>query len=286
MTTQVSEAIEWNVSAEAYHADTSKIGHSMFEEFIKSQRKYRDLFVTKAKPLPAPSEALELGIWTHLAVLEPDRWASEYCFDLPAMASDGEAWNWRKPSHRAERDALKGDRPKLLTMEQRSLVESMRDAVMENGDARTLIELPGIVEQGYYWQDECGLFLKSRPDKIIGDVLPDLKTCIDASPEGFTAACMRQGYHRTAAWRIDGHRAMTGRDARYLFIAVSKETLDVGVHELSPAEIELGRAENRRYLNRLAECYATGDWQAAWSKQVMVLTYPAWRFRSDEWEVE
>lgn len=285
MKQQATTAVDWECDSETYHHDTSKIGHSMYETFVKSQSLYHAIYVAKTKPVPPPSKDLLLGIWTHLALLEPHKWASEYCFDLPPLASDGLEWNWRKPSHREERDALKVYCPNMLEPDDRFLVEAMRDAVLKNADARTLIDLPGLIEHGYYWQDESGLFLKSRPDKIIGNVMPDLKTCGDASPECFANTCRKFGYHRTAAWRIDGHKAMTGHDARYLFIAVSKETLDVGVHELSEAEIELGRRQNRLYLNRLAKCYETGDWSPWWSKQVNTLRYPPYAF-TNEWEID
>jgi hypothetical protein len=285
MATETPQAVEWNCSSEDYHADHTRIGHSMFEVFVESQINYRNIYVTHTKPQPKMSEALQLGIWCHLALLEPDIWKRDYIFDLPAKASDGLDWNWRKPAHRAERDELLGERPKMLTIEQRTLVEAMRDAVMNNDDARTLMQLPGLIEHGYHWQDESGLILKSRPDKIIGDVLPDLKSCIDASPEGFTNASRRLGYHRTAAWRCAGHYAMTGRVPRYLFIAVSKKTLDVGVHELGEDELALGMAQNRMYLNRMAKCYETGDWTPWWGKGVNCLTYPKHDF-NNEWEIE
>lgn len=281
---QNAKCIDLDVSHDEYHADTTMIGCSMLKMFIESQRMYRDCYVTKRRPLPPPTDALELGIWVHLALLEPIVWKRDYIFDLPPR-SDGEPWNMRKPSHRQERDELKGERPKMLTPQQRSLVESMRDAVLENDDARVLINLPGEVERAYRWEDASGLMLKSKPDKTINDVMPDVKTCIDASPEGFTRAAMRLGYHRTAAFRSDGHFARTGRKARYLFIAVSKKTLDVAVHELTDAEVELGRTENRMYLDRMARCYETGDWSPWWSRGVNRLTYPKYAFKN-EWEPE
>ena len=69
-----ANAFEWNVSAEEYHRDTSKIGHSMFETFVESQKDYCDFFVTGARPVPPPSGACRRCVYSAAS--------------LPAQATD------------------------------------------------------------------------------------------------------------------------------------------------------------------------------------------------------
>lgn len=279
----IDRAQTLNQTADAYHADTAIISNSGKECFRKSQALYHGQYVAKTIPWPEPTPALKMGTWVHTAILEPDVWAAKYIcgpVGIDRRTTVGKAL-YLEFCQQAEGK-------EIVPAEDFWLVKELREAVRANRVARRFLDDPGEVEHSFKWtDDETGLELKSRPDKTMAtDIIVDLKTCDDASPEAFQRSCLMHGYHRTVAWREAGHLARTGNPSRHLFIAISKKTFEVGLYELTEAEVEHGRQENRRLLDRMAVCYESGDWAASWTKQVMAITYPAWAFRSAEWESE
>jgi len=281
----MSTAIDFSVSNEEYHKDRTAISNSSKEVFAESQTEYCRIYVTQETPPKAPTPALRIGSGVHKAVLEPDDFSTEYVY-APKCDKRTTAG---KAAYAAFLEAAEGKT--VLDLDEYDLVRAIQTACRQNKLVRNLLDRPGEVEHSYKWQDEAtGLWLKSRPDKTFADgyqgkgIIFDLKTCDDASPQGFQAACRAHGYHRTAAFRIDGHLVRTGCHSHYLFAAVSKKNLEVGLYDLQPEEIELGRRENRSILKRMAKCYETGDWEPTWSKRVNSLRYPAWMF-NEQWEV-
>ena len=275
--------IELEVTNEEYHADRTCVSNTGKEDFRKSQANYYGMYVAGTIPRPKPTPALLAGIWAHMAVLEPERWEVECIRGLEGIDRR------TKAGKQAEADfAAVAEGRDVVPADVYDLVSGIAKACQENELAWNLLTRPGQVEHSFKWQDTTGMWLKSRPDKTFSqafagsDVILDLKTCEDASPKAFEQACLAHGYHRTAAFRIMGHRAWTGNEARYLFLAVSKKDFAVGLHELQPHEIELGHTENRRILDRMAACYESGDWEPAWSKRVNKLTYKPWVFTNSE----
>lgn len=274
---------ELNQTAADYHAATDIISNSGKECFRKSQALYHGQYVAKTIPWPEPTPALKMGTWVHTAILEPDVWAAKYIcgpvgIDRRTTVGKAQYLGFCQQAEGKE----------IVPAEDWWLVNELREAVMRNELARKFLEAPGEVEHSFSWtDDETGLELKSRPDKTLATgLIVDLKTTDDASPESFYRSCLNFGYHRTAAWRGAGHLVRTGEEASHLFIAISKKTFEVGLYEIKGEVLRLGKEENRRLIDRMAVCYESGDWAAAWTKQVMAITYPAWAFRSAEWEAE
>jgi len=280
--------IELEVTNEEYHADRTCVSNTGKECFRRSQATYFGMYVAGTIPWPKPTDALRMGIWSHTCVLEHERWQSEYI-----CGPTGIDRRTKVGKEAAAAFELQAGNREVVPFDDFQVVERIRQACMDNELAWNLLMMPGQVEHSFKWQDTTGMWLKSRPDKTFSaafagsDVILDLKTCEDASPEGFAGACRAHGYHRTAAFRVMGHEAWTGNRARYLFLAVSKKDYAVGLYELQPNEIELGHKENRRILDRMAACYESGDWEPSWSKTVNQLSYPQWAFTNSEaWEVD
>jgi hypothetical protein len=258
----MSTATEWNVDAETYHGTTDVVSHSSIEVFRQSPRLYEGRFVSKVIPQPEPTEALLLGQWLHLGVLQP----------------------WKLDEIR---------RGKLLAPERKrlALADAMRDALMAHPIARQFIESDGQVEHSIRWTDpDTGLQRKCRRDKVakLADgrtVIPDLKSAISSAPEDFSKACVNFGYHRTVDWYLEGHHELTGELAAYIFVVVSKSPPhEVAIYELDEEALKLGARQNRALLNRLAGCYRTGQWEAAHEKQINKLSLPPYAYYENQWE--
>ena len=137
----------------------------------------------------------------------------------------------------------------------------------------------GDIEASLFWQcPTSGPELKARPDCIGRDgVLYDLKTTLDARPEEFTKSSWRYGYHRQAAWYLDGVEAVTGEKfSDFVIVAIEKAAPHAVQHYvMDQAIINRGRAENRAAMDLYLRCKASDTWPA-YSSDPMLLSAPAW----------
>jgi exodeoxyribonuclease VIII len=123
---------------------------------------------------------------------------------------------------------------------------------------------PGKAEQSVYWTDPVtGILCRCRPDFWReDDIIVDVKTTEDASPEEFSRSLAKWRYHVQAPFYMDGIELATGRRPKgFVFLVVEKKPpYAVAAYTLDPESIELGRAEYRADLERLAECQRTDQW--------------------------
>jgi hypothetical protein len=275
-----------------YHADHSRISRSMLEVFRESPARYHGRFVAGTIPAPEPTPAMEFGSWFHEYALEPDKYLAERII-APQFGPDGERWNRAKKLHKEAWEELetKANGRGIIDHDTHLRLFDMRRAIGRNENAKALIGLDnGPVEQSIFWVDEeIGLTLKCRRDKVCrdGTLIVDLKTCHDSSPEAFARDAVNFGYHRQAAFYLDGHAAVFGVDAiGMVFVAVSKQQPhDVACYELDYDAIALGRQQNRASLWKLSECIESGEWFAAHERQINTVSLPKWAFYQDQWEV-
>lgn len=261
----------------SYHEDTEYVTNSMKESVRKSPSYFHGRYIAKTIT-PDFTDALLIGGGTHVATIEPELFESTYavapkCDRRTNVGKD--IW---------ERFQASSGGKQILTVDQYDLVMTLRDALLGNAIARELLTSDGEVEFTIRWQDR--IKRKCRFDKLAGDIIPDIKTCADPGAEAFTRQALNLGYHRQADWYMDGFWAFYGREPRFVFLAVGKEPPhDVCPVELDAEFLDLGARQNERAIERLAQCYATGDWSNPQAKQVTVLSPPGWARNSDQWEV-
>lgn len=125
---------------------------------------------------------------------------------------------------------------------------------------------------------------KCRADAISADgqVMIDLKTTDDVSRAGFGKTIAQRRYHVQAAWYLDVMKALYGDDAPkvFCFIAAQKKRpYDVGVHYLTPEQIELGRLLYQRDLHQILLCTRENFWAGATAGQLVEAELPYWEMR-------
>ena len=179
----------------------------------------------------------------------------------------------------AEWLANNGDRI-VLSQEHWDQLMAMRDAVMNHPAARALLTAkPGVAEHSVYWIDPVtGELCRCRPDYWrIDDIIVDVKTTDDASPEGFAKSIANWRYDVQDPFYRDGIKLATGREIRgFVFLAVEKKApYAVGVYVLDPESIELGRLQYRADLNRYAECKAANQWPG-YGDKIQTISLPKW----------
>ena len=168
----------------------------------------------------------------------------------------------------------------ILSQDAWDQLMAMRDAVMAHPAARALLTAkPGVAERSVYWIDSAtGELCRCRPDFWReDDIVVDVKTTDDASPEGFAKSIANWRYDVQDPFYRDGIKAATGRDVRgFVFLAVEKKAPHaVGVYVLDPESIALGRAQYRADLNRYAECNAADQWPG-YGDKIQTISLPAW----------
>lgn len=154
----------------------------------------------------------------------------------------------------------------ILTEEEWTKVHGMHGALIEHKWASKLLwpEKGGKAEQTIYWVDEeTGELCKCRPDFLRYDGRPvDLKSCQDASEEGFKRAVEAYGYDMQEQYYLDGIEAVTGkRPPNMPFVVVEPEApYLVAVHVLGPTYAAIGKGLARKALNLLKTCRDLNNW--------------------------
>lgn len=168
----------------------------------------------------------------------------------------------------------------VLTPETWDQLHAMANAVHSHPAAGALLTgCPGEAEKSVYWNDAItGVLCRCRPDWWRDDnVIVDLKTTEDASPEGFAKSMANYRYDVQAAYYMDGiQKATRKRPKAFVFIAVEKKPpYGVGVYVLDADSLELGRAQYQHDLRIYAECVRTGEWPG-YGDKIQTISLPAW----------
>lgn len=114
----------------------------------------------------------------------------------------------------------------------------------------------------------------------------DVKTTLDASPEGFKKSIYDYGYHRQGGFYP---RIMALLDQQYQhfgFIAVEKEPpFAVAVYRLTDEAMELGWRTAEDALAKYGRCERSGKWPA-YSEEIVDIGLPDWATRKLEKAIE
>ncbi|MBX3630656.1 MAG: PD-(D/E)XK nuclease-like domain-containing protein [Nitrosomonas sp.] len=243
------------LSADTYHQNPA-VGSSGLKKIMRSPAHYQEFRLNPPEPTPT----MQFGTAFHTALLEPDVFSRDYAvapkFDRRTKKGKeaAEAWDSVNASKTA------------LTREQTDSIQKMVASVRAHTGA-SLVLSNGIAEMSGFWKDEeTGVACKCRPDFIgydpSGLYLVDVKTCCDASIEGFARVIANLSYDVQAAFYIDGIRRVTGLTPKqFIFIAVEKDAPHMtAVYTASNEMIAIGREKYRGALQLLKWCTQHKHW--------------------------
>jgi len=259
---------EWDCSPEDYHARIDHYGSSMLSDFRHNPAYFHGRYIAGTIPPDEPSRAMRIGTLLHLLVLQPHvKVISPPKFDR--RTKDG----------KANHEAFMAQMPPgvvVADQDELAIAKACAMSILCHDEASQLIALEGECEHPIWWIDEeTGLRLKSLRDKATAGILIDLKTAADASPEAFARSMYSYRYFAQAAHYLDGHEALTGERAQFLFVAVeTAPPYTVAIFELDDDALRLGREQNRITMNKLARCLESGDWLPEFSKGVNRISLP------------
>ncbi len=261
----------YRMSIEDYHA-TNAIGKSDLDLLARSPAHFRQ---AKAAPVE-PTSAMVFGSAFHVKVLQPEEFD-----DLVAVG----AFKDRRTKAYAEWYAEHAGKIRILTDDYDAICR-MYDAIQQHPVASALMT-GGIGELSYFWRDPVtGVLCKCRPDYLRADgLIVDLKTCEDASPEGFAKAAARYRYHvQDAHYREGVKESEPECIPQLVFLAVEKEKPHpIGLYMPEPAFTIEGRTLRARDLSRYALCQQTGEWPG-YQTGFQVLKLPAWAMNKGDYD--
>lgn len=256
-----------------YHG-AQGISKSGLDLIAKSPLHYWSKYLDPKREPQEPTAAMQLGTAIHTAVLEPELFASDYLV-APAVdrrTKDGKA-TWEAFVQECEANGKTS-----ISVADLEVCNSISDVVRSHNTAKELLGA-GKAEVSMFWDDiETGVLCKCRPDWIsAADVIVDLKSTTDASPEGFARSAYNFRYWVQAAWYLDGIEQATGsRPEAFVFVAFEKEPpYACGFYYATEEMIEAGRQEYRRLLDLYADCLSTNNWRG-YSQELLPLQMPAW----------
>lgn len=253
-----------SMSDEEYFSDTGEISRSMLVTFMKSPELYHAKYIAKSI-LETTSPALQLGIALHEYVLEG---GYHRTVTSPKFGNSKAA--------KAEREAFleENSGKNIITFEQSELVVRMAEALLASEVCRTFLKMEGHTEQVYRWTHSTGLKCKAKIDKVAAGapIVIDLKSSSDATPEGFAKSVGNYRYD------IQGEFYCMAAGATHFANVVVQSSYPhiTGLYQLDAEDLEKARREIDAAMERLAECYATGDWSNPWANKVTTIKVPKW----------
>jgi exodeoxyribonuclease VIII len=214
------------------------------------------------------SQAMKIGSAIHCAVLEPDFFEEKHVI-LPDGV-DGRTKEGKSIIYEAKQSGKV-----ILSKSEADLCNQVATAVSSNKGIGNALKI-GDSELSVFTNDR-----KCRLDHYNSGNIFDLKTCNDASPNGFARQIYNFGYHIQAAWYLDTCK-MAGLEADgFIFIAVEKEPpYAIGLYELGADSMEVGRSAYQSALDKLERAKSTGDWPG-YSEYLETIELPYWALNQD-----
>ena len=220
-----------------------------------------------------PTEAQIMGTLVHAAILLPD--------DKPAFHVRPQGLDMRTKDGK-EWAAEHADLP-CLSSDAAASIDAMRMAVHRHPTASRLLKNADY-ERSLFVKDDAGTLRKLRPDILPhgGNILPDLKTCIDASESEFSKSIANYGYYCQAAYYLDGCKLAGRAFQNFAFIAVEKTPpYAVAVYVLDFTAVEYGRRLYQRDLQVYRNCVESGVWPG-YSDTATCIGLPPWLAKEAE----
>jgi len=274
---EVQQIIE-TMSNEDYHA-ADGISASGLKLIGRSPLHYWAKYVDPNRVPDEPSAAFRLGTAIHCAVLEPERFSTEYAVapKVDRRTKDGKA-TWE-----AFETACIAQGLTVISKDDHDTCQAISERLSKHPAASVLFRT-GVAESSLFWQDaETGVLCKCRPDWLIqGVAIVDVKSTPDASVTGFARSVANYEYHVQAAWYLDGVRACLGPTAAsaFIFAAFEKDAPHaVAFYNADADMIELGRREYRRRLQIYAACKRSDVWPG-YPPEIASLSLPAWLIKA------
>ncbi len=167
----------------------------------------------------------------------------------------------------------------IISLEDKKLAESMRDAMFANEAVRQLVG-NGASESPVTWYREAddpdALMCKCKLDYFRTGLVIEYKTTNDTRADELAKTVANMGYHRQIAWQWDAATIIGGQPPRGAIMIFQDKDIheNIAIHPLSAAAIERGAAENAYAygeIKRRLKAHKSGDSKAWRSHEEKIL---------------
>jgi hypothetical protein len=255
---------------ENYHQDRTCISASGLKLISRSPRHYWNRYLNPAYE-DATTPAMAFGSLVHTLILEPHTFNERYAIspDVNRTTKEGKA------AYAAFMEA--NECKEFISCKDFATATAMLYSAKNNPIITDLLDLSE--KEAMHTFEILGVQCKMKADAInvIDGCIIDVKTCTDASPDGFGRDAYNLGYLLQAAFYLDGYYLATGKDLkRFIFIAMEKTApFNVAVYEMDREQIELGRQQYLAALQTYKNCLAANKWHA-YGDTIQPLQLPNW----------
>lgn len=265
----ITEPGIYSLSSAAYHADpteTPSLSAGMINDLLVAPAKCfeNSQRLNAAWEPPEKQEKFSIGSVSHIMLLEPHMF-DEQVVVVRGKTKDGKpSEGYSSQDAKDQRDAAIAAGKTPILPAQLEQVYKARSAFFASAFTRQAFE-NGKLEQSLFWRHPIyGFWCRCRPDFLADSLahLNDYKATANASPSNFGRHAYNMGYHRRAAWYLEGAAAVFGkRPAHYWFCNQEvKSPFLTSVVELDHQALEAGQDENDQAAAIFARCLETGDW--------------------------
>lgn len=263
MTELPSVGLHDGIDETAYHSDRRSLSSTGAKTLLyQGPRAFR-----WAQDHPVHKDVYDFGSVVHALILGVG--------DFEVLEHD----SWRTKAAQADRDAARADGRAPILAKDYAAAEAMRDAVLENKLAASILS-EGRPEVSMWAQDpDTGVLMRGRIDWLRDNAFIDVKTSAgQVDPLEYARTAWKLRYHFQAAFyqRILSLNGV--EDLPPLWVALSKDAPhEVYVHQPDTDMLDRGHADVDRALDLYAHCLATDTWPGLQDdQQIHTITAPRW----------
>lgn len=252
---------------------------------LKELRHSPQMFAFR-KHNPKVSKSLTFGQGGHCAVLEPERFDTDYAVWERRTDSGNLA-----PRNGQHWDRFRAEHPNqtILTADEYAKTRTLQAAIRSNVDAMRYLDQAGdpeVTMQALLFGRQC----KGRLDWLCHDwedpsrpALVGLKTARDCRPRQFGRQAFALGYHISWAFYLDLYKAITSHpNPKVVEIVVESEPPHaVTVYVIPDDVLQLGFDEYTTLLAKLDECERADQWPGP-SAGEHALALPSYAYGDEE----
>lgn len=244
-------------------------------------------FVAAKKAPPRKTDAMDLGNAIHCAILEPERFKTDYVMsprNAPRYPSDVQR-TAKKPSPESiisvefwTHFEAKHKNKTIISPDEMAIARKLTRRVRKHPAAQVLLE-NGDAEIVLIWIDEpTGLLCKARLDWLTSGAILDFKSTRDASKDAFQKQIANMEWDVQAGFYSDGFKALFGEDPAFIFGALEKDGPSDAYYSASDEMIELGRSIYRKRMDTLLACKRDKKWPG-YSDEIQPIGPTPWRLK-------
>lgn len=232
-----------HITNEAYHQGPG-ISSSDIKEVVDGTLAS---WIEKKSSNKLPTESQLKGSAIHTYLLERDQFWLRYCeeseYPLAPLRTTKEGKEtfakWQEETGnvgtKLESDEWKAAyvawafpefKKEVISKKNLEMLEQIEKSVKTHEELSLILE-GGDSEVSYFWiDDETDILCKARADKLNYDFpcIPDLKSCMDASPDAFESNITNYNYYVSAYWYLWGAKKVFNHDfVNFVYVPIEKE---------------------------------------------------------------